>query len=519
MATTMSRRAVLGGVAASAVATRAQAAYATTTNPADLGILDAASLLHTGKLSSHELTAACQQRIATRNGPVTFDGADGVINAWIRLYPDLAATLSAAADQRLAAARKSGSPAPLLCGVPLGLKDLYAVAGKPVTASSRVLDGSSGLFPVNVATGDSTVWALLKAAGMVLLGHTHTHEFAAGSATPQTGNPWDPTHIPGGSSGGSAAALAARMIPAATGSDTGGSLRMPSGCCGTSTIKGTYGLVSTHGVIPLQWSYDHAGPMARSLDDVALMLTTMAAADADDGGSLAPVRHAPYPTTPRAGPKPLSGTRIGVNTAPGTLSTGVAAVFERFQGELVALGATLVKVDPPDDPLGADLQASIATLSEIDAFHRPFFPERASLYRPAIAQTLAAAREANTPAYDLIRMQQLRRDYQQAWNATFAQHDIAALIMPTNGSEAQARNAVDDLTIVTRTGANGLTNLWDETGFPVACTPAGPSPTNGLPVGMQIVGTAWTEATLLQIGIDYQAHHPYWALVPPGLPA
>ena len=481
-------------------------------------MLDAAALLQSGRLSSKELVSACQQRITRRNGPVTFDGADGVINAWVRLYPDLAATQSEAADKALAHARATGTATHLLCGIPLALKDLYAVAGKPLTASSNVLNGSSGTFPVNVATGDSAVWTRLKRAGMVLLGHTHTHEFAAGAATPQTGNPWDPTRIPGGSSGGSAAALAARMTPAATGSDTGGSLRMPSGCCGTSTIKGTYGLVSTHGVIPLQWSYDHAGPMARSLDDVSLMLAAMAGHDPEDSGSLAPESRAAYPLHARPGSRPLAGVRIGVNTAPGSLSAGVAAVYRRFQRELAGLGAILIEVTPPADPLAADLLASAASICEIDAYHRQFFPERAHLYRPQIAEILAAARAANTSAYDLLRMQQLRHVYQQRWNATFAAHRIDALVMPTNGTEAQARNSVDDLTIVTRTGANGLTNLWDETGFPVACTPAGPSPDGGMPVGMQIVGTAWTEATLLQIGIDYQAHHPYWALTPPKLP-
>ena len=114
-------------------------------------------------------------------------------------------------------------------------------------------------------------------------------------------------------------------------------------------------------------------------------------------------------------------------------------------------------------------------------------------------------------------MQQLRRIYQERWNATFSSHALDALIMPTNATEAQARNAVDDLIFLTRTGATGLTNLWDETGFPVACTPAGPSPVGGLPVGMQIVGTAWTEPKLLQIGMDYQAHYRYWDLKPPAV--
>ena len=141
------------------------------------------------------------------------------------------------ADERLArrAARREGSP-PVLTGIPVGLKDLYGVAGKPVTASSRLLD--------DVPTEDCDVWRRLAAAGMVLLGHLHTHEFAAGGTTDQVGSPWARERSAGGSSGGSAAALAAYMVPAATGTDTAGSLRIPSACCGTSTIKPTRGRVS-----------------------------------------------------------------------------------------------------------------------------------------------------------------------------------------------------------------------------------------------------------------------------------
>ncbi len=139
--------------------------YARHSNPADLSVLEAASLLQAGMLSSQELTAACQARIARRNGPVSFAGTPDTINAWIRLYPQTAADLSQAADARLAQARRAGTRAPSLCGVPIALKDLFAASGLPLTASSRVLDG-------NVARGDSTVWARLRDVGMVLLGHT-----------------------------------------------------------------------------------------------------------------------------------------------------------------------------------------------------------------------------------------------------------------------------------------------------------------------------------------------------------
>src|SRR6185312_3039299 len=161
-------------------------------------------------------------------------------------------------------AARSVEPGGPLAGIPVGLKDLYAVAGKPLTASSRVLD--------EVPARDCEVWERLRAAGMILLGHLHTHEFAVGGTTDQTGNPWDLTRSPGGSSGGSAAALASGQVPAATGTDTAGSLRIPSACCGTSTIKPTRGLVSLRGIVPLSQTFDTAGPMARTLDDCTLLL-------------------------------------------------------------------------------------------------------------------------------------------------------------------------------------------------------------------------------------------------------
>ena len=162
------------------------------------------------------------------------EGDPGSINAWVRVYEEDAVAAAARADERLSAAgvRRDG-PAPVLTGIPVGLKDLYGVAGKPVTASSSLLDDVPG--------EDCDVWKRLAAAGMVLLGHLHTHEFAAGGTTDQVGNPWDLERSAGGSSGGSAAALAARMVPAATGTDTAGSLRIPSACCGTSAIKPTRG--------------------------------------------------------------------------------------------------------------------------------------------------------------------------------------------------------------------------------------------------------------------------------------
>src|SRR5262245_28305380 len=186
---------------------------AAVTDAADLGVLDAGSALRTQELSARELVEACLARIRERDGTHSHDGDPGSINAWVRVYEEGALAAADRADARLAA-----GGAPTLCGIPIGLKDVYAVAGKPLTASSHLLD--------DVPDRDSDVWARLSAEGMVLLGHLHTHEFACGGTTDQVGNPWALERSAGGSSGGSGAALAARMVPAATGTDTAGSLRI-----------------------------------------------------------------------------------------------------------------------------------------------------------------------------------------------------------------------------------------------------------------------------------------------------
>jgi aspartyl-tRNA(Asn)/glutamyl-tRNA(Gln) amidotransferase subunit A len=181
------------------------------------------------------------------------------------------------------------------------------VEGLPLTASSRVLQDQ-------VAKADSVAWQRLRERGMVLIGHTHTHEFAAGGTTDQVGNPWALDKSAGGSSGGSGAALAAGMVPAALGSDTCGSLRIPSALCGTSTIKPTHGRVPIAGVLPLAPTLDHVGPMARTIADCAALLSALA----EDGpepsahmGPPAPLGH--LPVTPRPGPKPLEGLTIALN--------------------------------------------------------------------------------------------------------------------------------------------------------------------------------------------------------------
>ncbi len=309
-------------------------------------MLAAATLLRSRELSSAELLAACLQRIDDANGGApSFDGAPEAVNAWVRLYPELAQDLAAAADRRLD--RERGD-APLLCGIPIAVKDLYSVAGLPVTASSRVLDG-------NTATADSTAWARLREQGMVLVGHTHTHEFAAGGTTDQVGNPWALDRAAGGSSGGSAAALAARMVPAALGTDTLGSLRIPSALCGTSAVKPTHGRVPMDGVVPLAQTLDHSGPMARSVADCSALLAALASGGAQVSPLMPPpAAVGPLPLEARLRPAaarrvdardhrsaPAPGARGGRRRGPGEGANGVRearCVLRRASGAGRAAG-------------------------------------------------------------------------------------------------------------------------------------------------------------------------------------
>jgi aspartyl-tRNA(Asn)/glutamyl-tRNA(Gln) amidotransferase subunit A len=474
------------------------------TDPADLGVVEAARELRARRLSARELLAAVLARIEARNGgPPTFDGAPDAVNAWARVYPEEAEAMARAADERLA---REGEDAPLLCGVPVGVKDLYAVAGLPVTASSRMLEG-------NVADRDCVAWARLRAAGMVLVGHTHTHEFAFGGTTDQVGNPWDLARSAGGSSGGSAAALAARMVPAATGTDTAGSVRIPAAMSGISSIKATHGRVPIGGIIPLAATLDHAGPMARSLADCSALLQAMADGGADPSALMPPPAPlGPMPLDPSPGPRPLAGLTIAVLPGPPRfdLDPDVADGVEAAARACEQLGAEVIRTERPED---ADLRrwALVATV-DFWAYHEQF-AERADRYRPFLRPIAAAAGDAG-PAAAYARVQQHRGALVHTWEHWMDEREIDLLLEATIPTPAPPRTVGYAPELPTPDPHILLTFAWNMTGFPVAALPAGLGARSGLPVGVSLIGRRGAELAVARAGIDLQEH----ALAPPVAP-
>jgi aspartyl-tRNA(Asn)/glutamyl-tRNA(Gln) amidotransferase subunit A len=439
---------------------------AAVTDPADLEVRDAAAALHSRSLSSRELVDACLARIHERDGTHSHDGDPASVNAWARVYEDEARAAADRADTRLATGE-----APPLCGIPIGLKDLYAVAGKPLTASSRVLD--------DVPARDCDIWTRLAAEGMVLLGHLHTHEFACGGTTDQVGNPWALDRSAGGSSGGSAAALASAQVPAATGTDTAGSLRIPSAECGTSTIKPTRGLVSLRGIVPLAPTFDHAGPMARTVGDCEPLLAAIAGVE------------------PPHERRPLR--RYAVSPRIADLDPDVEDGFERA---LSALPGERIEPPPPPARLDVLFEFLDLVLTEMLAHHRRF-DDRRDAYRPAIRARLEHAEKRAMTAEEYVTAQIRRAEDTAAWCDWLAEHRIDAIVEPTVPIVAPPRGAgyddafgdLDDLS---------LTYYWDWTGFPVVSLPSGVGRRSRLPVSVSLIGAPDTDWDLLAAGAALQ---------------
>lgn len=464
------------------------------TDPADLDLVDAVRMLHERTLSARELVEACRRRIRERDGSHSLDGDPRSVNAWIRLYDQDAQVAASRCDERLSAsAARRGGAAPLLCGVPVALKDTFAVAGKPLTASSQVL--------AEVPPRSCDVWVRLESAGALLLGHVHTHEFAAGATTDQVGNPWELGRSAGGSSGGSAAALAAQMVPAAMGSDTAGSLRVPSALCGTCTIKPTRGLVSLAGVVPLAASLDHVGPMARTVADCAVLLRVVAGPDRGDATTAFSASYARTATT--AGPQRRLTVAVSPRMAYVEVDPDVGDGFETALSACRQLGWRLTgSADGPTtegvDPAFWRLQGS-----EILAYHRRFDGIR-DRYRPSTLQLVEAAEHASVGTDEYLRIQVGRRGTTESWQDWLTVGGIDAIIEPTVPVIAPSRGRGYQQPEISAPLLS-LTHLWNWTGFPVVALPAGIGARSGLPVGVSLIGRPGADGELLRAGAALQS--------------
>lgn len=393
---------------------------------------------------------------------------------------------AATLDAELAQGKLRGS----LHGIPIAIKDIFDVAGLPTKCGSRAYNDAPP------AIEDSTAVARLRAAGAIIIGKTATHELACGVYTPPTRNPWNLDRIPGGSSGGSAAAVASGAAMGATGSDTGGSIRIPAALCGVVGLKPTYGRVSRAGVTALSWSLDHVGPLARTVEDAWVLLRTMAGADPRD------------PTTVDRSLPDLEvrdglpvGCRIGIPREVffDHLEPAVASTMESVQRVLADLGAVFVHVSIPE--LAGALHAEFSiVLAEAASYHERLVKTQPALIGDEVRRLLYAG--LMLPSVLYLRAQRLRTVLQLAFRSAFDQQRLDALLTPTLPATA-ARH--DQLTYnfngheedVTGTFVR-TTAPFNLTGLPAITVPAGLSP-DGLPIGMQLAGRPFAEVRIAAI--------------------
>ena len=443
-------------------------------------IREAAAGLRAHRFSAVELATGAISRIDRHNAE---------LRAFITVTAEQALNQARQADHELAHGKDRGP----LHGIPVALKDLFATRGVRTTAGSKVYENY-------VPEINATVVEKLLAAGAVLLGKLNMHELAYGitSANPHFGavcNPWNAQHSPGGSSGGSGAAVAAEMVFMAMGTDTGGSIRIPASFCGTVGLKPTYGRVSRFGVLPLGFSQDHMGPLGRSVRDAALALNAIAGHDRlDPTSSRRPVAN--YVPDEDCG---IGGVRIGFpdNFFFDRLDGDVEAAVRGGMARAESLGAEIRRVRLPDmEALNAI--ARIVLLAEASAVAEPY-PEDRSLYGADVRALLDQGRLV--PATDYINAQrlrrQMRREFDQVWK------EVDCLITPT--TPIPAPRIGDDTVRLggreedVRLAATRLVRGVNALGYPALSLPCGLSAA-GLPMGMQIIGPAFEEALVLRVG-------------------
>jgi aspartyl-tRNA(Asn)/glutamyl-tRNA(Gln) amidotransferase subunit A len=489
--------------------------------PERLGVAEIQRALAAHELSSVELTTHLLARITAHHALGAFLHVDG----------ERALAAAAHADRR----RAQGDARPLL-GVPIAHKDVFVTGDAPTTAGSKMLAGYRSPF-------DATVVARLAEAGAITLGKLNCDEFAMGSANENSAygpvhNPWDSGRVPGGSSGGSAAAVAARLVPAATGTDTGGSIRQPAAFTGTTGIKPTYGVCSRYGIIAFASSLDQAGVIARSAEDCALLLSAMSGHDPRDATSAQrpPQDYASGLARPSAGSsatKPLEGLRVGLPREffPGTLAADVAGAVRAAVAELVQLGASAVEVSLPRTELSIPVYYIIAPAeasSNLSRYDGVRYGHRAAgavdlldLYRRTRAEGFGAEvkRRIMIGTYVLshgyydayyLQAQKLRRMIADDFQRCFQDCDVIA--GPVAPSVAWKIGEQGDDPVKAYL-ADIFTLPASLAGLPGMSVPAGRGE-HGMPVGLQLIGNYFDEARLLAVAHALQQSTDWHRAVP-----
>lgn len=448
-----------------------------------------APLLRSKELSPVELTQSVLNRT---------EQLDDKINAFISFEPKIALAAARTAESEIL---KNDYRGPLH-GIPMAIKDIFYFAGKVATMGSKI---HKDFVPME----DATVIAKLKDAGVIFTGTLNLHEYALGATTnnPHFGachNPWNLERIPGGSSGGSAAAVAADMTIASLGTDTGGSVRIPASFCGIVGLKPTHGLVSKYGVFPLAWSLDHVGPMTKTVWDAAVLMEAMVGYDPKDPTSISTN---PVDYTNRLG-KNLKGLIVGIEEDYffAKVDSDVAKVVRKAIEQLQALGA---QVQPVSIPMlqHVSFAEHVTAFSEAATIHHNALKTRSADFGEDVRLSLEHGELFS--AVDYLQAQQVRVRLVTEFNAAFQQVDV--LIAPTMPMVAPAigqtttfinghEETVFDLLIRQTQPAN-------LTGFPSLTVPCGF--VDGLPVGMQIMGPALSEEVLLNVGYMYERATPF----------
>ncbi len=440
-------------------------------SPIEHSISETRAMLQAGQLAGTEPAEACLAVIEAKNPTLN---AFAAVNA-----------------------QPCSAPEGRLANIPIAIKDLIDVAG------FRSAAGSPRFFGHEPALKDAFVVEKLREAGAILLGKTNTHEIALGitGINPHTGavrNPHDPARITGGSSSGSAAAVASGMALGALGTDTGGSIRIPSALCGVAGLKPTFGRTSMRGVLPLSWNLDHIGPIAKTVEDVAILYEVIAGYDARDPNSKAPDAILGAQTDEQNTTLPR---RIAFAVG-GYIAEADAGVLEAVQAAAQVfkhLGAEVIEVEIPRLREAAQANSTMV-VADAAAFHRERLAEHPEWFGTDIRERLEKGRAVTSTEYALAR--RVQSEMKRYFELFFEEYDL--LMLPTTATIAASIDGLNSAAYAPR--LTRFTAPFNLTGLPALSIPCGKA--DGMPVGLQLVAAAWQEAALLKAGMAYEKAQP-----------